>query len=226
MLDAYQKLFELIDKETFFKKSIENIIYIEDSKIESKWEMLKKDLLNNDPMTIRSYGRNGRNSKLFQELYRVLFNHHSIHIDKTNNQTPTKLLKDLTPYCKKTTRLNGPKLRIMNYQVSHLFGRTKNPLLFTSPWNIAYIPKYLDPFTGHESQGDSSTEFKKIFNELLVKKFEIYLQDYNSFIEEHILGNQKLEKAIQSVKLNLDIDDKTFRAFENDARIQLSKIEL
>ena len=74
----------------------------------------------------------------------------------------------------------------MNYQVSHLFGRTKNPLLFTSPWNIAYIPKYLDPFTGHESQGIHSTEFKNIFNQLIAKKFEPYIQDYHNFIDEHV----------------------------------------
>ncbi len=40
--------------------------------------------------------------------------------------------------------------------------KTKNPLLFGCGWNIAYIPKYIDPFTGHETQGCYSEEFKKI----------------------------------------------------------------
>jgi len=73
MLDAYEKLFELIDKEIFFKSSINNIIYIQDTEIDRKWNNLKQDLLNNTPMTIRSYGRNGINSNLFQELYKILF---------------------------------------------------------------------------------------------------------------------------------------------------------
>lgn len=57
MLDAYEKLFELIDKEIFFKSSINNIIYIQDTEIDRRWNNLKQDLLNNTPMTIRSYGR-------------------------------------------------------------------------------------------------------------------------------------------------------------------------
>jgi|GEM_PF-4709543 len=33
MLDAYEKLFELIDKEIFFKSSINNIIYIQETSV-------------------------------------------------------------------------------------------------------------------------------------------------------------------------------------------------
>ncbi|WP_312328701.1 hypothetical protein [Acinetobacter sp.] len=226
MLDAYEKLFELIDKEIFFKSSINNIIYIQDTEIDRRWNNLKQDLLNNTPMTIRSYGRNGINSNLFQELYKILFNHQNIHIDRTNTDIPAKILKDLTPYCKKTKRVDGPKIRIMNYQISHLFGRTKNPLLFTAPWNIAYIPKYLDPFTGHESQGTTSREFKQIFNRLLSEKFKEYIQDYNQFIAVYA-HQEKLNDAIEQVRRNINkpLEEKTLINFKKDVYLQWSKIE-
>ncbi len=224
MKDAYEKLFELVDRDLFFKNSIENIIYVENKLIASAWSKLKKDLLSNQPLIIRGYGRNSKNSELFLELYRVLFNHNCIHIDKTNNQAPTKILRNLTPYCKKAKNSNSTKTLIMNYQVSHLFGRTKNPLLFTSPWNIAYIPKYLDPFTGHESQGIHSTEFKNIFNQLIAKKFEPYIQDYHNFIDEHVFKDGKLDKAIKVVQLTSQYEDKVLQAFADDAKEQWTKI--
>lgn len=224
MLDAYEKLFELIDKDIFFEKSIANIIYIEELKIEQRWQQLKNDMINNVPMTIRSYGRNGVNSYLFQELYNILFQHKNIQIDRTNNEVPTRILKDLTPYCKNTKKVDGPKTKIMNYQISHLFGRTKNPLLFTAPWNIAYIPKYLDPFTGHESQGNTSQEFKQIFNQILFEKFKDYILDYNQFVYIHARKDQ-LDNAIFEVRKTIrTIDEKTFINFKKDVYLQWAKI--
>ncbi len=114
----------------------------------------------------------------------------------------------------------------MNYQISHLFGRTKNPLLFTAPWNIAYIPKYLDPFTGHESQGTTSREFKQIFNRLLSEKFKEYIQDYNQFIAVYA-HQEKLNDAIEQVRRNINkpLEEKTLINFKKDVYLQWSKIE-
>ena len=36
---------------------------------------------------------------------------------------------------------------------------TKNALTFNAPWNIVYMPKLFDPFTGHESKGDITKKF-------------------------------------------------------------------
>jgi hypothetical protein len=36
----------------------------------------------------------------------------------------------------KTVRGDSER-KIQNYQVTHIFGRTKNPFLFSAPWSIA-----------------------------------------------------------------------------------------
>lgn len=44
-----------------------------------------------------------------------------------------------------------------------MFGRTKNIYAFTAPWNIVYMPKILDPFTGHEAKGEMVDEYRMLF---------------------------------------------------------------
>ena len=180
MRDAYDKLFEHIEKELFFKNSIEDIIYIENEKISVQWENLKQNVFENKQIYIRGYGRDAQKTLYFTTLYKHLFGNENVLKDATNNAQPTKLIKGNSNYCKVTEDGKNGKEKIRNYQISHLFGRTKNPLLFNCSWNIAYIPKYLDPFTGHETQGEHSSEFKDLILPLLKEKFSFYIKDYNN----------------------------------------------
>ncbi len=222
MIDAYQKLFTHIVKNLFFKSSIEDIIFIEDKLIEENWQALKSKLENNEIVSIRGYGRDAKGTDLYKSLYRHLLNNDNIIKDSTNNAAPTKLLKELTPFCKVTEDGKNGKIKIVNFQVSHLFGKTKNPFLFCSPWNIAYIPKYLDPFTGHETQGDYSKEFKDYINPILTAKFKKYISDYNNIVDTIILPN--LDYAFKCVKKEVKTDKKIFDRFVRDATNELSKI--
>jgi len=103
--------------------------------------------------------------------------------------------------------------RIRNYQVSHIFGRTKNVFAFTAPWNIAYTPKLLDPFTGHEANGSMVKEFTTLFQKQAHVRFEKLIDDFNEIVSgqdfldriasctQELKGYtsediQKLEKAI------------------------------
>ena len=133
---------------------------------------------------------------------------------------PTKLISSLTAYSK-TSKKN--KTHILNYQISHLFGRTKNPFLFCSPWNIAYIPKYLDPFTGHETQGSHSKDFKNIFNLILKEKFILYFEDFNKVFSDFIQPN--LENALDAIRNNFESTEK-FDDFVKDCKSELSSISL
>ena len=222
MIDAYQKLFTHIDKDLFFKSSIEDIIFIEEKLIQDNWEELKSKVLNNEKIFIRGYGRDAKGTDLYKSLYRNLLNNHNIIKDSTNNAAPTKLLKELTPFCKVTEDGKNGKTKIVNFQISHLFGKTKNPFLFNNPWNIAYIPKYLDPFTGHETQGDYSREFKEYINPILTSKFKKYIADYNDIVEKIIFPN--LDNAFSSVRKEIKPDKKIFDRFVKDAINELNKI--
>jgi hypothetical protein len=156
-------------------------------------------------------------------LYKNLFPEMTILKDSSNNAQPTKLISEITPY-KKTTddsKKDG-KERIQNYQISHLFGRTKNPFLFTAAWNIAYVPKYLDAFTGHESQGEHSKAFKVIFNDILKARFSVYVDDYNKLIKTHVGG--KLEEALDKTRKDAKNTIRKFARFRSDAKHELSEI--
>lgn len=92
----------------------------------------------------------------------------------------------------------------MNYQISHIFDNTtKNPLMFESPWNIVYMPKILDPFSGHESKGDLTDLFKKTIKELTVSKFKIFIKDYNEILKKYSISS-KINDFIELVKEDLD----------------------
>ncbi|WP_238403062.1 hypothetical protein, partial [Flavobacterium psychrophilum] len=93
-------------------------------------------------------------------------------------------------------------------QISHLFGRTKNPFLFNCAWNIAYVPKYLDPFTGHETQGEYSNEFKNMFTPIINEKFRQYIIEYNELISNLL---PIIDDALKLTKENLKIPANEFK---------------
>ncbi len=217
--EAYTKLFEHIDKESFFKSGIDDIVYIDNQTIATQWEQLKKAVFENQLVFIRGYGRDAKGTDLYFKLYENLFENKKLKKDSNNNYQPTKLLKNLTQFSK--TKKKGKTL-IINYQISHLFGRTKNPLLFTCPWNIAYIPKYLDPFTGHETQGQYSEQFKQIFLPIIKEKFRNYIDDYNLVIRDKI--THRLEESLEFVQKITNLSNDEFKRFEKDVRKELSEI--
>jgi hypothetical protein len=220
--DAYTELFKNIDKKSFFDFGIKDIIYIEDKVINDEWEKLKNDVFNNQTIYIRGYGRDGLGTDLYKKFYEKLFCNSKLVKDSSNNYYPTKLLENLTSFSKKNKK---DSVLIKNYQISHLFGRTKNPLLFNCPWNVAYIPKYLDPFTGHETQGEFSIEFKELITPIIKSKFKIYIDDYNSIYRDCIAD--KIDESLDYVKKyskEINLSDKKFKRFENDVKNELREI--
>ena len=222
MIDAYYNLFKKYDKNLFFKDGLEQIIYINEEAIENQWTTIIRKINNNETLFIRGYGRDSAGTNAFLVLYKHLFKNEHIRKDSTNNLEPTKVISHLTGYSKTLKRDRDDKIRIQNYQVSHLFGKTKNPLLFTSAWNIAFIPKYIDPFTGHETQGEYNQEFKTLFHEQNSLRFTKYILLYNDFVEENI--HPYLEKALELTKLELLNSNINFNKFKLDAINELSKI--
>lgn len=186
IIDSYQKFMETfnISKDDFIEFGISNSLFIEKQIAYEEWDKLKNNIISgNEAVYVRGYGRNATGTDLYMALYYEAFNHTNFVKDATNNDRPTKLLERLTGYNRKETassRFN----RIRNYQVSHIFGRTKNPYAFTAPWNVVYIPKIVDPFTGHESKGELTIDFTKQFQQYFYDIFEDMILDYNSIMEE------------------------------------------
>ena len=138
MRDSYIRFFSegYISKEQFFEFGLKETIYAPYGKVELEWNRLKNRILNNESVFMRGFGRDANGTYLFQELYKRLNGNNNIKKDPTNNAEPTKIIRALTGYSK---TVNSKYELIRNYQISHIFGRTKNIYAFTAPWNIVYI---------------------------------------------------------------------------------------
>jgi hypothetical protein len=210
--DSYEKFLEgmEIDRDKFIKWGLDSIIYIE-ADIESTWKKIireeywkgnKKDVVKYKSF-IRVYGRNAAGTPYFIELNKRILKVISgidayVVKDSSNNSKPPALLKEMTG-CQRN-EASSRRTPIYNYQVSHIFGRTKNVLLFTAPWNVCYTPKIIDPLTGHETYKESKIvkEFKKAWGESVFKKFEYYINEYNK-----ILDREDVQRVISDYKTEI-----------------------
>ena len=176
-MDSYiefLKNFE-IDINDAFSWGIENTIFPNMEIVEKAWIELRAKITNNQPVYIRGYGRDAHATHLYFDFYKYLFNNECVKKDPTNNAIPQRNIEKLTGLKRNRD--------IFNYQVSHIFGRTKNIFLFEAPWNIAYVPKIMDPFTGHEAKGDLPIKYQALFLQKAVERYEKYVKEYNSLIQ-------------------------------------------
>jgi hypothetical protein len=194
--DSYLNFLEKfnISKEDFIEYGLKDIIFVSNDKVISEWEILKNKVYSNQEAYIRGMGRDAMGTKYMLEVHKSLFGNSNIKKDPSNNAHPTKILENLTGFSKR--KLKSSNL-ISNYQVSHIFGRTKNALMFMAPWNIVYIPKLFDPFSGHESKGELTQIFSTKLKEITYEKFKVQINDYNN-----IVNNSKFVDS-----LNSSIDD-------------------
>lgn len=210
--DNFFKSFD-IDEFDFYEWGISATIFPDISDIEKEWEKLKYRLFHDQDVYIRGYGRDAHGTNLFFELHKYIFNNSHVNKDRTNNLQPTKLIEGMT-------KLRKNK-EIFNYQISHIWGHTKNALLFTAPWNICYTPKIIDPFTGHEAVGRYPDEYKCFFLSETFSKYKDFISDYNNILLEYHVK----EKIIEYVNsLRGRIDEKTLTRFLSDAIDEFSPI--
>lgn len=225
MRDSYKNFFEYFNI-TFtdvIKYGVEiDTIYPDKDLINSNWKSLVHSVENNKEVFIRGYGRDAHGTYLFKNIYKILLNNENIVKDSTNNAKPTQLLQSITGFSKNIIRDTVSKKKIVNYQVTHIFGRTKNPFLFTAPWNIVWKPKILDPFTGHESKGANSLNYKEAFFNKCKLIYSDYINEYNTLASKYF-SKDKIEKALNQINSD-DISEKDFKKFKLDVFKELSKI--
>jgi len=174
-LDGYEQFFQIFPREEFIEFGLKNIISVDGAVAVNEWKTLVDRVHRQSPdLYVRDFGRNGNGNSHLSQLYKDVFGI-TVNYDTTNNHQPTRLIQKLTGHRKNKT--------IFNYQVSHVFGHTKNVFCFTAPWNIVFIPKIIDPFTGHEAKGDYVEEFSKRFRMTFFRKFEEEITEYNQEID-------------------------------------------
>lgn len=188
MKDGYDEFFKYFDinPSELWEFAQSSIVYIDYDKAQLQWELLKNNIkTGNEPVYIRSFGRNGQSTDLFLNLYKEILPNSDLNIDPTNNHWPNNMMKKLTNYNRNSKQGKNSKYeKISNYQISHVYGKTVNPYSFVAPWNVIYLPKILDPFTGHEATGELVKNFT---NKLHKYTFDIYkdmILEYNEINEE------------------------------------------
>lgn len=207
-MDSYQLLFDnLVSKDDLFEFGLEYSIFIDKDTAHQEWERLKKAITDNQEVHIRGYGRNGHGTSLFLDLYRDVFGNHQVKQDATNNASPKKMLQNLSGY-----RVNQ---NLYNFQIAHIFGRTKNPYSFTAPWNLAFIPKIIDPFTGHEAKGEYVQEYQKLFTDRAFDLFEDFIGEFNEIVTSDQL-QEKFQAYFDQLESNSEIESEQFQRFKTD----------
>jgi len=225
MRDSYNRFFKKfrIGIDELIDFGIEDTIFPDEDEIGEEWISLINNATNNKRVFIRGYGRDAKGTILFQEFYKITLKNNNIKKDSTNNNEPTRLLQKITGYIKK-----GESANINNYQVSHIFGKTKNPLMFTAPWNIVWNPKIFDPFTGHESKGDYTEKYHKNFIKTAKNKYYPYIKDYNNLVDKYfnyIIIDSALKK-VEKFADTQNIGENKFNKFKKVVYDELSKIDI
>lgn len=200
MKDSYARFLDCfgIEKESFYRFGLEQTIFAPVDFAASQWLDLKDALLHNKVLSIRRCGRKKELNKLYLELYAALFKNTNIKQDSNNNGAPRRNMM------RATGEVIGES--ILNYQCAHIFGWTKNPLLFEAVWNICFVPKIYDPLTGHESKGLWSHEYQKRFHRLILERFENQILDYNRFIIERDI-HHGIRSFVKEQKNNYEMAD-------------------
>ena len=204
MLDSYENfLLEFrIPIDQFLDFGIKSVIYIPADIAKENWDSLKIKISNEEEVFVRGFGRDSKKTPLLLDFYKHLLGNSHVYKDSSNNSQPTKMIKELSGYSK----VKSSKYELIrNYQISHIYGRTKNIYAFTAPWNIAYIPKIYDPFTGHEAKGDMVKEFSSRLKIQTYKKFKPLIEDFNNIVTRSVFTD-KLNKSLDI----LNNDNKNF----------------
>lgn len=217
MLDSYEALIpEYISKEEFFRFGLEKTIYIPDAKVEQEWKNLKDKIKSNKTVYMRGVKDTGTN-QLFYAFYAKVMNNEQVKKDPSNTQNPAKVIEDLTGL-KKSKDLR-------NYQLSSIFGRNKNILAFTAPWNIVYTPNILDPLLGADAQGELAKEYQRVFFEHCFKKFKPYIDEFNDMVTNaHFL--RIVDEHFESLYDNAKHDKDRVVNFETILRDDFAPIKL
>ena len=215
--DSYQVFLDdfNIKKDDFYRWGISSTIFPNIDKVEEVWLALKKRIFSNQVVYIRGYGRDANGTQLYKDLYKAILGNDNVIKDPTNNAIPHKHIQQLTGLKRNKD--------IYNYQVSHIWGRTKNLFLFEAPWNICFTPKMIDPFTGHETMGAWPKEYQELFLKCAYDKYKPFINDYNQILIDNDICS-KIDLFLESIKLS--IPHKEFEQFKRDVYSEFSPIIL
>ncbi len=229
--DSYDLFIEFFSKNTFSEDAfinwgLDHIFFAGKAEAEKAWDNIKQNWRNNENLWIRNSGRNGQSSRLYTDFYAQFGK--VIYFDATNNNKPTAAILSALGKVKyrDSHSENSPADVVRNYQVSHIWGHTKNPLLFVCPWNICLVPKLFDPFTGHEAKGPLIQKFQKAFIDKAKGIYTDLICDYNYFVEKEIIQTGLINDYIDALQKTYGQTDATVNKFIKNIQAEITTIDI
>ncbi len=182
-------LIGMSDKLTFIQRGIEHIHFLDSEVVDSDFTRLIQEIDDpNTPVTVRAYGRGANPKKRieYMNFLKHILGKNYINEDSTNNAAPNKRFY-----------LNAEfeKSHFKNYTLSHIWGNmSKNPYAFCALWNMCLTPFYIDPFTGHETNGELPTLFSSELKRNVYLRYEKTIITYNErMVDLHPMINEYLD---------------------------------
>lgn len=196
-----------------------NMKCVDSQNAKKSWEILCRSIEEKKSnVFVRKYGRKSQNDQpLLKSFYKYLFEESfEINIDRNNNDRPKEMLSEFTGYSVKNEK---DKNKLNNFQTSHVFARTKNCFAFTAPWNLVYLPKILDPFTGHEAKGEIKIRFEKYLHRYFCNKYASLIRDFNSkmtLYQEILKKEEKLREYLSEVEKDIKVVNRFIKAMKKE----------
>lgn len=224
VLDSYEIFFKdfNINKNKFFDWGINNTIFTDFNIVSNEWKKLKHNILNGGgEVYIRGSRAGYKNQEnMYKEFYKMIFPNAEIKIDLSGN---TKAQN----YIQKITSLKRNR-DLSNYQVSHIWGKTKNAFMYMNALDICFAPRIIDPFTDDTSckvMSDWGEEYCKKFRNYAYNKYKNIIEDYNKLLINYNIEN-KINKYIELLILNKQhYSQKEINDFKENIKKQFTPIK-
>ena len=206
-----------IKKRGFISWGIEKSKFAEPETALDSWHKLVEDIqTGKEKIYVRRFGRSKAKQKELRHFYEKVLGIKSktLHEDKTNNYQPYKRFSEAMGMKKKKD--------LLNYKVSHIFGKTKNPYDFCAVWNMSYTPVVIDPFTGHEVKSTVCDDFMKRFQNHALHRFGKPISEFN----RRMCGlRPKINKFIVRLDKNRQLTEKDKKELKESIKENFSKIK-
>lgn len=161
------ELFLNRDSEITLKKAIESIIFFSPGIVKESHKELKKkfEQYSDDTMPIRSDeniipARKTKRKDINKNngIYLIDGLRYNVFINHDGNKPVRDIIKNNTGY----VVANGENSNLYHYVISHIWGEAIDPRYFTSMWNIALLPTWLNPVMDKKTtQGPLATAIKE-----------------------------------------------------------------
>lgn len=207
---------------TFMEYGISKCIFCEDTKelkehMNKIWDgkLLKCRFIGNKVAkssdNYKSWMENNLTYTFYNEVLKL-----TVSPDGSNNTEVKKMINNCE-YVKK-------EQKILNFTISHIFGRTKNIFAFTAPWNVVYVPHMFDQLTTGKGNGQLVQIFETMLKYECIKKYRHEIKEFNKKMDD-IINSENFANWLSTLKNEKEKFNHTYNMLVDFFPIDIIQIE-